>query len=144
MKGGSYGAADNGVQLYGFNQSAIPGSGNMIAINANAIQRGGSKLHGGYIVSRKSKSRSRKNRRMKTGGEGGSMPNFPSDLGQMGAATNTTTPLVQSITLNNPHSGGGIITDIAVPAVLLTANHLYNPKRKSKKSKRTKRKSRRR
>lgn len=41
--------------------------------------------------------------------------------------------------------GSGILTDIAAPAVLIAANHLYNPKRRqSKKNKRrTSRKSRR-
>ena len=161
-KGGNYGASGYGDYLWGQNQNAVPGSGNLIQAVGNPNDfKGGSRNGGSGILTTAAVpavllaanhlyKRKRKNRSKKRiiGGEGNMMSSLMnaqlSSMNQMQQIQSQLLPQTPSGTIISSttetgsqtmkYGGNGLIETVAVPAVLLTANHLYRPLHKPRKS----------
>lgn len=147
MKGGTCSAADYGTYLWGTNQQAGNSNGNLIQpLNDPANFKGGkrkSKKGGHGILTTASvpallistnhfynpKRVSKKNRTKRI--KGGEQPDVASLINKINNINQPTSGIIHSNspTIPSIKGGKGIITSIAVPAVLLTANHLYRPKK---------------
>lgn len=156
-KGGNYSAADYGVYLWGQNQQAIPGSGNLIQAVGNPQSiKGGSRKGGRGILTTAAVpavlvtanhlyngKRKKSSKKRILGGQGNMADNLiNSQLNsitqmqelqkQLLPVTPSGTIISSSVENGTPpvtYGGKGIIESVAVPAVLLTANHLYRPRR---------------
>jgi hypothetical protein len=156
MKKGGSGAAEYGSYVWGTHQQPVNGSGNLIqAVGDPNKYTGGKKKEGGdgiltaaavpaVLITANhfyNPRRSRK-KKYKKGGAGLSTQD------QLSTLTNSINQIQTQILPQSPsgtihsnssetttytgtYSGGsGVLETLAVPAVLLTANHLYKPHRK--------------
>lgn len=171
-KGGNYSAADYGVYLWGQNQQAIPGSGNLIQAVGNPQSiKGGSRKGGRGILTTAAVpalliaanhlyngKRKKTSKKRILGGDGNMANNLITaqlnSITQMQELQNQLLPQTPSGTIISSsaengtppitYGGKGIIETVSVPAVLLTANHLYRPhkslnKKTQKRGKRSRR-----
>ena len=156
MKKGGDGASDYGTYVWGTNQHPLNGSGNLIQAVGDPNQYKGGKKKGrsggkGILTAAAVPAvlvtanhfynpRSRKNK-YKKGGAGLStqdqLSNITNSINTIQTQILPQTPSgtihsnsSETTTYSGTYRGGkGLLETIAVPAVLLTANHLYKPRK---------------
>jgi hypothetical protein len=153
MKKGGNGAAEYGSYVWGTNQQSVSGSGNLIQAVGDPNQyKGGKKKEGGNGVLTAAavpavliaanhfyNPRSRKNKYKKGGAGLSTQDQLATLTNNINQIQTQILPQVPSGTIHSNSSetttytgtysgGSGVLETLAVPAVLLTANHLYRPR----------------
>lgn len=149
-KGGNCSATNYGNFVWGTNHQVVPGTGNLIQAVGNPSHFKGGKRKGGNGILTTAAVPAllitanhlyKKRRSKKYGGTGMSMHDMlQQQMGTIDMLTNEIMPKTPSGTIytntteKTSYSGGkGIVESMAVPAVLLTANHRYRPRKKTQK-----------
>ena len=169
-KGGNNSAADYGSYIWGQNQHAVPGNGNLIQAVGNPNTFSSEKTGGKGIITAaavpavlitanhflgrrgRKERKERKERKGRTsrymrGGSGNTTQNMldaqMTSMNQMQKLQDQLLPQTPSGTIftnsaeTTIYGGKGVLETIAVPAVLLTANHLYRPRKSLRKGRQT-------